>query len=172
MSSQSMARLPRPGTHRAHRREFSGSLEPPSPGLARAPDPLGRATPCASRPAQLLSLDRRRSRLSLNRQEDRMSASYFRTLIGYNRWAWGRILERAAELSEAEYSDPRFNFGSIRSTLLHASSTESNYYNRRRGLPTNPRRTEEDFPSLADLRKAWDAQFEDQKAWAAELTDA
>ena len=101
-----------------------------------------------------------------------MSASYFRTLIGYNRWAWARILERVAELSEAEYADRRFNFGSIRSTLLHASSTESNYYNRLNGLPTNPRRTEEDFPSLADLRKAWESQFEDQKAWAAALSDA
>lgn len=48
-----------------------------------------------------------------------MSASYFRTLIAYNRWAWGRVLAQVGELTREEYASRQLNFGSVRSTLSH-----------------------------------------------------
>src|SRR5262249_55480168 len=97
--------------------------------------------------------------------------SYFRTLIAYNRWAWGRVLDRVAELNDEQYASRQFNFGSVRSTLLHISSTENNYFARLFGRPQPARRTEELFPSFPALREDWERQFEDQKAFAASLTD-
>ena len=100
-----------------------------------------------------------------------MSASYFRTLIGYNRWAWGKVLDQVAALTPAEYTSRQFNFGSVRSTLIHISGVEANYLARLTGAPAPPRRTEDDFPSLAALRARWEQQFEEQKAFGASLRD-
>ena len=101
-----------------------------------------------------------------------MSASYFRTLIGYNRWAWGKVLDRVGELSGEEYTSTRFNFGSVRSTLCHVSGVENIYLARLMGKPPAGRRTEEEFAAFQSLRETWERQFEEQKAFAASLTDA
>jgi uncharacterized damage-inducible protein DinB len=100
-----------------------------------------------------------------------MSASYFRTLIAYNRWAWGKVLDRVAELSGEQYASRQFNFGSVRSTLIHVSGTENIYFHRLRGQQLPPRRTEEELPSFELLRKSWEEQFEEQKAFIASLMD-
>ncbi|HLF08147.1 MAG TPA: DinB family protein [Dehalococcoidia bacterium] len=100
-----------------------------------------------------------------------MSASYFRTLIGYNRWAWSRVLDRVAELTADEYSSRRFNFGSVRSTLGHISGTEAAYLARLMGKPSPAPRTEDDFPTFEVLRRRWEQQFAEQKAFADSLTD-
>ena len=99
-----------------------------------------------------------------------MSASYFRTLLDYNRWAWGKVLDQVAQLTEDQYTTKQFNFGSIRSTLIHISGAENNYLNRLTGNPAE-RRTEEDLPKFAALRELWEKQFDAQKAFAAGLTD-
>ncbi len=100
-----------------------------------------------------------------------MSASYFQTLIAYNRWAWSRVLDRVAELTADEYSSPRFNFGSVRSTLSHISGTEASYLARLMGKPSPAPRTENDFPTFEALRRRWEQQFEEQTAFADSLTD-
>jgi len=100
-----------------------------------------------------------------------MSASYFRTLIGYNCWAWGRVLDRVAELSDEQYASRQFNFGSVRSTLLHVSRTENVYFARLRGQQVGPQRTEAEFQEFVALRKLWEEQFEEQKAFIGSLTD-
>ena len=99
-----------------------------------------------------------------------MSASYFRTLIGYNRWAWNRVLDQVAALTLEQYTSRQFNFGSVRSTLSHISGTENSYIARLTGQPVQPRR-EDDFPTFASLRDRWERQFEEQKKFADSLTD-
>ncbi len=91
-----------------------------------------------------------------------MSASYFRTLFAYNRWAWTKVLDQVAALDEAEYTDPRFNFGSVRSTLTHISGIEATYLARLLGQPPLPRRTQEDFPTFAALRERWQRQLDEE----------
>ena len=100
-----------------------------------------------------------------------MSASYFRTLIAYNRWAWGKVLDKVGELSDEEYASRQFNFGSVRSTLLHISRTEATYLARLKGEGRVPDRTEDEYPTFAALRAVWEQQFEEQQAFAATLTD-
>jgi len=100
-----------------------------------------------------------------------MSASYFRTLVGYNRWAWSRVLACVSELTAEEYSSRRFNFGSVRSTLSHVCGTEATYLARLMGRPAGPPRTEDDFPTFEALRDRWEQQFAEQKAFADSLTD-
>jgi uncharacterized damage-inducible protein DinB len=92
-------------------------------------------------------------------------------MIAFHHWAWTRVLDQAAQLSEEEYTSRQFNFGSVRSTLIHISSTENAYIARLKGEAPPSRRTEESVPDFASLRQAWEAQFEDQKAFAASLTD-
>src|SRR5438552_3772639 len=101
-----------------------------------------------------------------------MSASYFRTLLGYNRWAWTKVLDRVAELPREQYEARNFNFGSVRSTLVHASNTETMYLARISGRPAPRRLTEDDLPAFEALRKHWEEQFEAQKSFADALTDA
>jgi uncharacterized damage-inducible protein DinB len=100
-----------------------------------------------------------------------MSASYFRTLIGYNRWAWSKVLDQVAQLSQEEYESKQFNFGSVRSTLTHISGVEAIYLARISGLPPAPRRTEEEFPTFASLRARWEQQFDEQAKFGATLSD-
>ena len=100
-----------------------------------------------------------------------MSASYFRTLIGYNRWAWGKVLDQVEKLSQEQYEAAQFNFGSVRSTLLHISQTEANYLARQTGSEAPARRSEETHPTVKDLRALWEQQFDDQQAFGATLTD-
>ncbi len=100
-----------------------------------------------------------------------MSASYFRTLIGYNRWAWSKVLDQVEQLSQEQYEAKQFNFGSIRSTLLHISQTEANYLARQTGSDAPPRRSEETHPTVKDLRALWETQFDEQKAFGETLTD-
>lgn len=100
-----------------------------------------------------------------------MSASYFRTLIGYNRWAWTRVLDQVEKLTQEQYESRQFNFGSVRSTLLHISQTEANYLARQTGSEAPPRRSEESHPTIKGLRALWEQQFDEQVAFGETLTD-
>ena len=100
-----------------------------------------------------------------------MSASYFRTLIGYNRWAWSKVLDQVAQLTPEQYESQQFNFGSVRSTLTHISGVEAIYLARVSGQPPVPRRHEDEFPTFAALRERWEQQFEQQKEFGATLSD-
>ena len=101
-----------------------------------------------------------------------MSASYFRTLIGYNRWAWSKVLDQVAQLSKEQYESTQFNFGTVRSTLTHISGTEAIYFARIWGLPPVPRRTEAELPTFESLRARWEQQLDEQKKFGDTLTDA
>ena len=101
-----------------------------------------------------------------------MSASYFRTLIGYNRWAWNKVLDQVSQLSQEEYESKQFNFGSVRSTLTHISGVEAIYLARISGQPPVPRRNEDDFPTFEALRARWEQQFDEQARFGETLDDA
>jgi uncharacterized damage-inducible protein DinB len=101
-----------------------------------------------------------------------MSASYVRTLIAYNRWAWTKVLDQVALLTPEQYASRQFNFGSVRSTLTHISGTEATYLARVSGQPPVPRRTEDEFPTFGALRERWEQQFDEQKKFGETLTDA
>ena len=101
-----------------------------------------------------------------------MSASYFQVMFAYNRWAWSKVLDMVQALPEDEYTARQFNFGSIRSTLIHAAGSEASYLARISGKTPQTRPTEETLKSSAELRAFWEEQFEAQETFAASLTDA
>jgi uncharacterized damage-inducible protein DinB len=101
-----------------------------------------------------------------------MSASYFRTLIAYNRWAWTKVLDQVALLTPEQYESRQFNFGSVRSTLTHISGTEAIYLARISGRPPAQPRRQDEFPTFESLRARWEQQFDEQRKFGETLTDA
>ena len=59
-------------------------------------------------------------------------AVYFRRLFEYNSWASRRVLERASEVSEADYFGERagLSFGSLHATLVHLVMAEATWLER------------------------------------------
>src|SRR5690606_30109561 len=55
-----------------------------------------------------------------------MIADYFQTLMNYNRWANGLVLQKAGEASRDDYHAevPGLSFGSLHGTLVHAFIAE------------------------------------------------
>jgi uncharacterized damage-inducible protein DinB len=101
-----------------------------------------------------------------------MDVEYFRTLFDYNRWANARILDRAAEVSEADYFGPHpgLSFQNLHGTLLHLIGAEMTWLRRWSGQPA-PAITAAEMPDLASLlalRKDAEAQ---QAAFLETVTD-
>ena len=96
----------------------------------------------------------------------------------YNRWATGRVLEVAAELSDAQLrSHGSAGHGSIRDTLIHLIETQQSWlswwdgslpveqaYGFSLGLPA--------AAGLEEVRRAWEAAEAQTSAFLARLTDA
>jgi uncharacterized damage-inducible protein DinB len=112
-----------------------------------------------------------------------MDAAYFRVLFDYNGWANERVLARAGELTEAEYSAvrPGLSFGSLHATLAHAFAAEGVWLGRWRGAPltgplANAREMgpilETEVPTLSALRERWQAVEAGLQEFVARLSDA
>lgn len=102
-----------------------------------------------------------------------MELAYFRTLFDYNRWANARILDRAAEASEADYYGPHpgLSFDNLHGTLLHLVGAEMTWLRRFTGQPA-PRITVEEMPDLASLLALRQQAEAGQFAYFDTLTDA
>jgi uncharacterized damage-inducible protein DinB len=103
-----------------------------------------------------------------------MDVTYFRMMFDYNRWANGRVLERAEGLTEAEYTMPIAGLsaqGSFAAAMGHQLGTEVIWLARCRGESPRSILSGKDFPTLASLRERWRQQDGEQTAFLALLSD-
>ncbi len=95
-----------------------------------------------------------------------MSADLYRMLFAYNDWANARILNRAAEVADADYlaTVPGLSFGSLHGTLVHAFVAEIIWLARWQGgqppesLRSGPRSNivaATEITTLPELRSRW-----------------
>ena len=83
------------------------------------------------------------------------------TLLDYHYWARDRMLEAAEQLTPAQYTKDLGNsFRSVRDTIVHAYSAEWVWYSRWTGSSPDAFPNPEDFPDVAAIRAAWNAQQE------------
>jgi uncharacterized damage-inducible protein DinB len=93
-------------------------------------------------------------------------------MFGYTSWAWHRVLDQVAQISQDEYvASPLRDYGSIRATLVHALAAEVRYLSVWKGEPAATRPDEATVPTVAELRKVWAEQEEAMEAFLAGLTD-
>src|SRR5438105_9328254 len=102
-----------------------------------------------------------------------MDVSYFRTLFAYNRWANARILDRAVEVSEADYFAQRagLSYGNVHGTLLHVIGSDWLWLQRWRGIGAG-RVPESERPTLASLLELRAENEAAQQVYFDKLTDA
>jgi uncharacterized damage-inducible protein DinB len=101
-----------------------------------------------------------------------MNAEYFRTMLGYSAWAWRRVLDQVAQVSQDDYVASRLrDYGTIRSTLVHALGAEMRYLSVWKGETMGARPDETTAPTAAELRKHWAAHEPAMDAFLAGLTD-
>ena len=112
-----------------------------------------------------------------------MDADLFRLLFAYNDWANARVLDRAAEASEADYfsSVPGLSFGSLHATLVHAMVAEVVWLARWRGnLPPDALKdarragviADAEITSFAQLRSMWAEEESRRRIFLDFMTDA
>jgi uncharacterized damage-inducible protein DinB len=112
-----------------------------------------------------------------------MSADHYRLLYAYNRWAMQRILDRVAEVSEADYhaEAPGLSFGSLHATLVHIVVSETVWLARWQGrqLPEALQDSKQarllgttEIPDRETLLRMWEENNAAQDRYLAALTDA
>jgi uncharacterized damage-inducible protein DinB len=85
------------------------------------------------------------------------SLTMIQTLYRYGTWATGRILEEAAHLSTAEFTqDAPGGSASVRDTLVHLVWGEDLWLARMREAPSPVHPDPNDFPDLATIRSRWE----------------
>lgn len=102
-----------------------------------------------------------------------MDATYFRMLFEYNKWANARILDRAVEVSEADYFARRsgLSYGNLHGTLLHVVGSDWLWLQRWQGIGAD-RVPESERPTLASLLELRAENEAAQQSYFEKLTDA
>jgi uncharacterized damage-inducible protein DinB len=101
-----------------------------------------------------------------------VNAEYFRTMFAYTAWAWRRVLDQVAQVSQDDYVGSRFrDYASMRAILVHALAAEMRYLSVWKDEPLGERPDEATVPTVAELRKVWTAQEQAMAAFLAGLTD-
>ena len=94
------------------------------------------------------------------------------TMLNFHYWARDRVLEAAAHLTPEQYTrDLGSSFRSIRDTLVHLLSADSNWLKRWRGTSPTSMLDPGDYPDVATLRTAWTAQETEIRALLASMDD-
>ena len=112
-----------------------------------------------------------------------MSAETYRMLFAYNDWANARVLDRAAEVSEADYFSqaPGLSFGSLHGTLVHSYVADVVWLARWQGgqppeaLSSGPRSNEVAanlVTTLAQLKAAWAEEESKRRIFLDFLADS
>lgn len=102
-----------------------------------------------------------------------MNVERLSQLFDYNVWARDILLEQASKLSEAEYVAPGgLNQGSVRATLVHTFAAEQFWLARCAGTAWTQMLTEQDVPTLVDLRSLWLALDANLRTFLTQLTDS
>jgi uncharacterized damage-inducible protein DinB len=100
-------------------------------------------------------------------------ASDIRALYDYNRWANRRLLEAAATLTPAQFTQDRgSSFGSVRDTLAHIYASDAVWLARWKGASPSAYPEAAGFPSIAVLAVAWEQLEQARGEFLANLTDA
>jgi uncharacterized damage-inducible protein DinB len=101
-----------------------------------------------------------------------------RTLFDYNYWANQRLLDHAAQLSDAQFAAPStLTVRGLRATLVHALDVEWSWRLRLQRRPAeewgpDAELTEKQFPTVAALAERWHQDERDMRAYLATLSDA
>lgn len=92
-------------------------------------------------------------------------------LFAYNRWANGKILDKATDISTEElYAQVAPNHGSLHGTLFHMLRAEWLWRQlSQHGRFLEPRPQEEALADLADLRLAWEMEARELERYIAGL---
>ena len=102
-----------------------------------------------------------------------MRTAELATLLDYNTWANGRVLDAAARLLPAQFvaaADPPAT--SLRHTLVHILRGEQLWRSQLQpGAPAEPLRPE-DAADVATLRASWQAEVSALRAYLARLDEA
>jgi uncharacterized damage-inducible protein DinB len=100
-------------------------------------------------------------------------ADHFRTVFAHSYWAWNRVLDQVAQISQDDYTAPRMlDHESIRTTMMHAMGAEIRYLTVWKGEPA-PERLDPQTTSTADaMRSIWVDQQKKTESFLATLTDA
>ena len=86
-----------------------------------------------------------------------MKPSEIKTLFDYNFWAFERVWECIAQLSDEQFiQEIDYSTGSIRNIIVHMMTASRIWMNRLKGTEMPPRLIVEDFDSLAKTRAKWD----------------
>ena len=102
-----------------------------------------------------------------------MSAEYFRTIFGHTFWAWNRVLDQVAQVSQDDYvAKPLRDYGSMRATAVHALAASMRYLSIWTNESVGTRPEEATVSTVADLRKVWAEHETAMAAFLAGLTDA
>lgn len=102
-----------------------------------------------------------------------MQTAELQTLFDYNYWANERILQAAANVSDAQFVAPAVqSHASLRGTLVHTLTAEWMWRVRcQEGLSPAVHLSEEDFPTLGALRSRWEMEEDTMRTYLAGLED-
>jgi uncharacterized damage-inducible protein DinB len=96
-----------------------------------------------------------------------------RFLFGYDRWATRRVLDAASGVDEAVWSAERVvderGLGGI---LVHQLGAQLRWRHFLSGSSRTPRPERDPLPTPADLRAAWEQEWEAVDVWLDEIDDA
>jgi uncharacterized damage-inducible protein DinB len=95
-----------------------------------------------------------------------------RVLFSYNSWANRRILDACSALNDEQFTrDLKSSFGSVRDTLVHASSGEWVWIERWHGRTPAEFPKAVDYPTVESVRRRFTEIDRDLVDWVASLTD-
>ena len=93
-------------------------------------------------------------------------------LYRYNQWANAKILEAAANVSNAQFLAPAsFPHGGLRGTLVHTLFAEWIWRNRWEGKSPGIRLKPDDFPAFEPLHGRWAEEEKLLRSFVATVTD-
>ncbi|MFI5251569.1 MAG: DinB family protein [Bacteroidota bacterium] len=101
-----------------------------------------------------------------------MTVAEIRELFEYNAWANKRTFEIVEQVPTDQYmQDMKTSHGSIHGTLLHLVGAEKIWLDRWKQISNPTMLQAKDIPSLAELRKIWDAVQQEREKFLASFTD-
>ncbi|GAB4475133.1 MAG: hypothetical protein Kow00124_15830 [Anaerolineae bacterium] len=103
-----------------------------------------------------------------------MRITEIRTLYDYNYWANARVIRAAGQVQPEQLTRRAdVSHGSLLGSLVHVLSAEWVWRLRcQEGISPPALLREEDFPTLADLQRAWAAEEQAMRAYLRGLSDA
>jgi uncharacterized damage-inducible protein DinB len=86
-----------------------------------------------------------------------MKPDEIKTIFGYNYWAFERVWDCIAQLSDEQYvQEVDYSTGSIRNIVVHLMSSTQRWIPRIEGEELPPRLSFEDFDTLTITRSKWE----------------